>query len=180
MNNQMETRYNGLPSSDDELIHMLGLDDDDTNNKEINFELRTSNNGFGGNQSYQRFINNSNGYQQTEINHPHYAFDVQLDSMNNLSYELALASYNSANQEDNMGNDINMLVEDIITDLDRSNEGLQDGFSDSNTNKLADDFLIDSIEDNQQLMDNYLMVCQPGEIISYVDMSEPGFDNDLY
>jgi len=213
----MDLPNNILPASNDELIHMLGLDDGlADNNKEIDFNYRASRNGTSSTginyphhemdvawSSFSIYNQESvlHGHNPAGINHPLHEMDLPWNSYTNFNHGSALTGHNPDNQDGYFGSDINMLVEDLITDLDRSDEVLQDGYPSSNTNKLLDDVTIDhdlnsylqtfaevpsqtsrfeSMHDGQELMDNFLMAYQPTEIISYVDMSEPCFDDSLY
>jgi len=194
-----------LPATDDELIHELGLDDGYTgNNQDI---------GIGDNQIYHQYVGNSMGAHQpaqtnyygcispTGNNNPHHVMDAPWDSFTNYSQESGMPVHNAGSQDGYFGSDINMLVEDLITELDRTDEVLQDAYSGNNSNKLMDDIMIDNdmnsfmqtfndvpeptsmyenMQNNQPLMDNFLMTYQPTEIISYVDMSEPAYENGLY
>jgi len=190
-----------LPATDDEWIHELGLDapcaDDNQENSQI----------------YQQTVGNTLGVHQpagtiyyddicpTGINHSHQGLDMSWNSYTNINNESHLPDYNQENQDGDFGSNINMLVEDLITDLDRSDGVLQDNYSGSNTNKLVNDNNFDhdlncfmqtysevpastsgyeTMQDNQQLMDDYLMVYQPTEIISYIDMTEPRYEDSLY
>jgi len=142
-----------------------------------------------------------NGICPTGINLPHQGLDMPWNSHANLNNESPMPGYNTTNRDGYFGSNINMLVEDLINDLDHSDGMLQDGYSGSNGNKLVDDYSIDhdlncymqtftevpastsrfeGMQDNQQMMDDYLMVYQPTEIISYVDMSEARFEDSLY
>lgn len=198
----MNLPNNTLPESDEELIQMMGLDDEDVDiNNETNGESTTW---FEDSQRYQQNVGNSLGvYQPTEtITHAEfsptginnqYQIPLNLFTNDNQGYEAIRDGYS--------GSYINKLVENIIPDLDDSNEGIQERYYASNTNKIVDDIIMDldlnsfidtfsgvpasttrfeSSQDNQQVMDNFQMVYQPTEIISYIDMSESGFEDSLY
>jgi len=209
MNNNMGLPKYTLPATDDELIYELGLDDGYTaSNQEFDIEFRTSSNGIGDNQMYNSLgghqpaqTNYYGGISPTGINNSRHVLDAPWDLFTNYTQESTLPAHNAGNQDRHYGSDINMLVEDLITDLDRTDEVLQDGYSGSNNNKVMDDIMIDhdmnsymqtfndvpapifryeNIQDNRQLMDSFLMTYQPTEIISYVDMSESGYENGLY
>jgi len=196
-----------LPATDDELIYELGLDDGYTGtNQDIHTEFRTSGNGIGDHQIYQQYVDNSlgianGGISPAGFNNPHQVLDAPWDSFTNYSQNSVMPAHNAGSQDGYFGSDINMLVEEIITELDRTDEVLQNGYSGSNSNKLMDDTMIDhdmnsfmqtfndvpeptsmyeNMQNNQPLMDNFLMTYQPTEIISYVDMSEPAYENGLY
>jgi len=167
-----------LPDNNEDIIQLLGLDDYASTNTEIHGGSRTASNGFESMQGQQQLVGNSlGGYQPTDtISY----VDMSLTGIDN---EPALSDDN----------------EDLIEML-----GL-DGYTDSNTGKLVGDmvrnlgvdpftlftltsngappasaFGYESMQGHQQLVGNPMGAYQPTEIISYVDLSPPDFDNNPY